>query len=371
MLGCTYRTKDRRAQPTKQEVVISKLDKEGYSTDTLMLGLKEQEMRYKGVKITKRKDNRYMAKPYIDGKQYSIYGKTQIECYNNLKEFFKKKPEEINLCKKKVPTLYEWLEQWYNTYKVDKLKPKSLYQIKICINKHIKNNLVDRPLNKLTSLDIDIALTKIESSRMRKYTYDCYCEALRIAYKNRIIKEDISSMINPVHHTRVKGTALTKEQRVIFLDKVKEVKYGEIFLFQYYSGCRPQGPRNLKWTDIKEDKIFINETKSKNGQRYIPYFDKLRELLETIPRIEERVFPISETTIKVNFKELKSLCGFEFSQKSLRHTFATICAENGIADITIAKWLGHGSPTTTKQYYIDVLSEFEKEQTNKLNNIYT
>ena len=205
---------------------------------------------------------------------------------------------------------------------------------------------------------------------MRKYTYDCYCESLRIAYKNRLIKENISILIDPIHHTRVKGTALTKEQRAIFLDKVKQVKYGEIFLFQYYSGCRPQGPRNLKWEDIKEDSIFINETKSKNGQRYIPYFDKLKELLATIPRTEENVFPISETTIKVKFNELKSLCGFDFSQKSLRHTFATMCAENGIADITIAKWLGHGSPSTTKQYYIDVLSEFEKEQTIKLNNIY-
>ena len=327
-------------------------------------------MRYKGIKVAKRKDGRYMAKPSINGKQYSVYGRTQIDCYNNLKEFFKKKPEVPGIQKKKTPTLYEWLERWYETYKVGKLKPGSLYQIRVCINKHIKKNLLDRPLNNITALDIDTALSKIESSRMRKYTYDCYCEALRLAYKNKLIKENVSSMINPIHHTRIKGMALTKEQRVIFLEKVKQIKYGEIFLFQYYSGCRPQGPRNLKWTDIKEDTIFINETKSKNGQRYIPYFDKLRELLIEVPKINEKVFPISETTIKIKFNELKNLCGFEFTQKSLRHTFATICAENGITDITIAKWLGHGNPTTTKQYYIDVLNDFEKEQTLKLNNVF-
>ncbi len=336
-----------------------------------MLEAKEQEMKYNGIKISKRTDGRYMAKPSFNGKQYSIYGRTQMDCYNKLKEFFKKASRLSSPEKKKAPTLYEWLEQWYTTYKVGKLKPGSLYQIRICIDKHIKKNLLDRPLNKLTSLDVDIALTKIESSRMRKYTYDCYCEALRLAYKNKLLKDNISSTINPVHHTRIKGTALTKEQRAIFLEKVNLIKGGEIFLFQYYSGCRPQGARNLKWKDIKQDTIFINETKSKNGQRYIPRFEKLNELLSKTPRKEERVFPYSDTFIKIKFNELKSLCGFEFSQKSLRHTFATMCAENGIADITIAKWLGHGSPTTTKQYYIDVLGEFEKDQVDKLNNIYT
>ena len=34
------------------------------------------------------------------------------------------------------------------------------------------------------------------------------------------------------------------------------------------------------------------------------------------------------------------------------------------------KWLGHGNPATTKKYYIDVLSDFEKEQANKINKIF-
>ena len=53
-----------------------------------------------------------------------------------------------------------------------------------------------------------------------------------------------------------------------------------------------------------------------------------------------------------------------------KHTFATICAENGINENTIAKWLGHGNPSTTKKYYIDVLSDFEKEQASKINSIF-
>ena len=347
------------------------MDKEDIKEEmnkTVPLLQEEQIMKYKGISITKRTDGRYMAKPTYNGKQYSIYGRTQIECYEKLKLFFKNKPAKKEVSKS--ITLFEWLDKWYNTYKVGKLKPTSLYQIKVCINKHIKLNIEDRPLNKLTSIDVDVALSKIESSRMKKYTYDCWCESLRIAYRNKLIKENLSDLIIPIHHTRIKGTALTLGQRRIFLDKIGQIKYGKIFLFQYYSGCRPQGARNLKWTDIKEDTIFINETKSKNGQRWIPLFAKLKELLESTPRTSEHVFPISETTIKVQFEELKKLCGFEFTQKSLRHTFATICAENGINENTIAKWLGHGNPSTTKKYYIDVLSDFEKEQAEKINTIF-
>ena len=41
-------------------------------------------------------------------------------------------------------------------------------------------------------------------------------------------------------------------------------------------------------------------------------------------------------------------------------------AEMGMSDDIIAKWMGHTSTTTTKKYYIKVLSDFEKEQKAKL-----
>ena len=39
-----------------------------------------------------------------------------------------------------------------------------------------------------------------------------------------------------------------------------------------------------------------------------------------------------------------------------------MCAEMGINEPTIAKWMGHTSTKTTRKYYIKILSEFEKEQ---------
>ena len=327
----------------------------------------EDIMKYKGISVRRRNDNRWVAVPTVDKKKYFIYGKTQVECYQKLREFFRTPIKKLEH-KQECITFYKWLDMWVQTYKVPTLKPNSVYQIENCIKNHIKPYFEDVALNKVTSMSIDVALNKVSSSRMKKYTFDVYVESLRQAYKNKLIKEDVSSYINKVHHIREKGRSLTAEERLIFLQKCDEIKYGAIFKFMYYSGCRPQGARNLKWCDIKENQIYIDETKSKNGQRYIPYFESIKKLLSRIDSSGEYVFNISESTIKVQFNELKAICGFSFTQKDLRHTFATMCAESGINENTIAKWMGHGSPSTTRQYYIQVLSEFELSEIDKVNN---
>ena len=64
--------------------------------------------------------------------------------------------------------LYSWLGEWYSVYKVPKLKPNSLLQIRICIDKHIKPHIQDMPLNNLKAIKIQKAMNKINSNKMRK-----------------------------------------------------------------------------------------------------------------------------------------------------------------------------------------------------------
>ena len=55
----------------------------------------------------------------------------------------------------------------------------------------------------------------------------------------------------------------------------------------------------------------------------------------------------------------------KFHIKDLRTTFGTMCAENGISESVIAKWMGHTTTKTTRKYYIKILSDFEKMQASK------
>lgn len=330
--------------------------------------------KYKGITVSKRTDNRWVARPTLNGKQLSIYGRTQEICYLKLKDFFDNKDKYLKKIKKQEQQaqnikLYAWLNKWIRTYKTN-LKYNSLKQIEMCIKNHIKPHIKDISLINIKPIDINIALNKIKSSRMKKYAYDTYRDALRQAYKNQLIKLNIAELIEKVTHQRTKGRSLNKNEIEIFLNCTKKIKHGKIFEFMLYSGARPHGSRNAKWEHLKNNMLEIAETKSKNANRHIPLFRKLKTLLCSIEKTSEYIFPISETTIKRAFDKLRALCGFDFTQKDLRHTFATLCAENNINDITIAKWMGHSNISTTKQYYIEVLSDFEKEQANVLNNVF-
>ena len=116
-------------------------------------------------------------------------------------------------------TLYSWLDEWYNTYKLPKLKASGAYQIHNCIEKHIKPHLPDMPLNQYTAMDIQNALNTIDGTRMKKYTFDTLNAALKQAVKNDIILVNPMSKLETVKHTRQKRLSLTKEQEIEFIDR--------------------------------------------------------------------------------------------------------------------------------------------------------
>ena len=223
----------------------------------------------------REKQKIYEARYTQNKTQKSVYAKTKKECIAKLKNALKNKEKTKAISY----TLYTWLHEWFNTYKKPNLKPTSLYQIKICINKHIKNNIKDININNLTAIEINKALNKIESSRMKKYTYDVYCETLKTAYKNKIIKEDITLNIQTVKHERKKGNALTIHQQEKFISSIDNPKHKNIFLFYLSSGLRKSELLNLKWTDIDYEKniVIIKGTKSKNANRIIPLFNVLKQ----------------------------------------------------------------------------------------------
>jgi len=319
-------------------------------------------MKYKGINIRKRNDNRYYARFTREKKIIYIYGKTQKECYDKLKIEYHKTPKTIAYNIK----LFDWIEQWYTTYKEPELKESSLYQIRICIKKHIKENIENLPMNKLKAIDIDTALNKIQSSRMKKYTFDCYRDLLRQAYINDLTEHNLAERIKHITHQSKEGNDFNEEQINIILSNTPKLKYGYLFEFIIFTGVRKHGALNLKWEDIQENKILINETKTKSSKRYIPKFNAVNEILKKIPKTSEFVFDISESTIKRELSKLIELCGFHICIKDFRTTFATICSNNEIKDNVVAKWLGHSKVTTTKKYYIKVQDKFEQEQAQKI-----
>lgn len=250
-------------------------------------------------------------------------------------------------------TLFGWLDYWFAEFKQKAIPPLSesgLYQIRNCIDKHIKGNMQDMPLSAVTALDCKECIDKICSSRMAVYAYDTLNDSLNCAVTYEELKRNPLSKVPKPKHKREKKLPLTKEQERLFLKYIRGNRLENLFKFYLASGVRKAEALAVKWSDVdfKNGRIYIAGTKTESSKRFIPLFDSIREIIRKQSRDNEYVFPYPDYTVKNAWRWLCSKHDdIDYTIHSLRHTFATRCYENGISDKIIQKWLGHSKVSTT------------------------
>lgn len=267
--------------------------------------------------------------------------------------------------------LFDWLDDWLRTYKASEVSPDSFYQLKNCIDKHFKPNIENVDLNSLSPIDLDKAFKKIQSTRMRKYTYDTVCAALTKAYVLDIMAKDVAAKTQKVRHNRKKREPLTKEEEQRFLKIIPHSKYYLLWLFYLVSGVRRAEALNIKWSDVdyENNRLFINGTKTAAAKRFIPLFDDIKYILSKLPRKSEYLFPYKLYSVRNTFDYMREKYVLPFTIHNLRHTFATRHSENKISDNVIQHWLGHSSVTTTRDIYIHLTGEHEQKEAIKANEL--
>lgn len=266
-------------------------------------------------------------------------------------------------------TVFEWLDEWFTTYKAPKLRTSGLIQLEVCIRKHIKGNMGDMPLQLLKAIDVQKCVNRIQSMRMRKYTYDIFCAALRQAFKLDYISVDIAAKTDRVTHQRVNGRALTVDEQTRFVKALDGNKYRSLFIFYLLTGARKEEALLVRWTDVdfKDKTLHIPGTKTISSNRTIPLFPQVAQLLAELPRDSEYVFPYPDYSVKNTFRWLKTKNKFTFSIHSLRHTFATRCREANIKPEILQHWLGHRKTSTTMDIYAHVQADADKKELLKFN----
>lgn len=270
--------------------------------------------------------------------------------------------------KKPVITLFAWLEEWFNTYKAPNLRDKG-YDLKHTIEKHITPNIQDKPLNEYTSFDLTKALNAVKSERMRQVSRQVYNQAFREAQRLGHIDKNPVEWVKSVAHTYKVGRSLTHAEEREFLEKAKATPFYALFGFYLLTGARPSEPLGLTWSDIGENTLHIRGTKTHLSNRVIPLSESVKNLLNSVPKTCERVFPYTYSNVLKHFKRLRSSLSFYMTLKDLRHTFGTRCLESGVSMKTVQKWLGHSTYNTTANIYSHVTTEFEREERARFDNL--
>jgi len=139
-----------------------------------------------------------------------------------------------------------------------------------------------------------------------------------------------------------------------------------IILLLFYTGMRLGEVLNLKWENIRDDKIILKRTETKQKkEKVIPITDGIREVLDSLAGENRRdgyVIPLRRKggEIKAGYadsliRKIRKYAGIpDFIFHNIRHTASTIMVSEaigkgvGLADIM--KVLGHSQVKTTMKY---------------------
>lgn len=259
----------------------------------------------------------------------------------------------------------EWINKCLSVYKTE-VAPITIKNYESVIKNHVQKELKTKPVSKIKVSELQQNINDVakEHGRTAKRLYDLYTFTLDKAYHEGLIERQLSGALQRRTYISKEEKPLTKELIKKLYEKAGDFK---ILLTGYlWTGCRLNELVTIKksYYNPQEKTLYIDGTKTPTSKRTVPVFPPLEKILNklviTNPE-DERMFGVSEKTIKRRHREIKIRTGINFTLKSLRHTYNQMLKEMGIPDITRAKWMGHSTPATTNKVYTHNTEVLQKQ----------
>src|SRR5262249_47186508 len=124
------------------------------------------------------------------------------------------------------------------------------------------------------------------------------------------------------------------------------------------TGLRREEACGLRWREIDQDGSCLRLSASKTGRSTRPLGKAASDHLRALPKLhDEFVFPNSDGSGSADLKKAIAALFDEAALKDarshdLRRTFASIAAELGYGDATIAELIGHARRGVTERHYV-------------------
>lgn len=146
----------------------------------------------------------------------------------------------------------------------------------------------------------------------------------------------------------------------------RKVNWSAFAEFMLQTAMRTGEVRAMKWSDIDEDRVLVhsnftlthglkNSTKT-NKKRWVPLNARTKQILESLPRDSDYVFPWNRQAFQSFFiKRMKQLHEAGLIQKryrpyDLRHVAISRWLEAGIPVTQAASWAGNTAQVIWKHY---------------------
>lgn len=146
----------------------------------------------------------------------------------------------------------------------------------------------------------------------------------------------------------------------------RSVNWGLFAEFMLQTAMRTGEVRAMKWTDIKDDKILVHsnytlthghkDSTKTNKKRWVPLNARTIEILESLPKDSEYIFPWNRLAFQSFFiKRMQQLHEAGLIEKryrpyDLRHVAISRWLEAGIPVTQAAAWAGNTAQVIWKHY---------------------
>ena len=367
--------------------------------------------------IRKRSDGRWEGR-YTAGRNpetgkpvyKNVLGKTQAEVKAKLKAAIESSVD-IDVMKAEQYTTGQWMDVWFENCAKIKARPSSHQTYRGYIDNHIKPNIGDIPLGKLSSLHLQKLYKKLLAGgrveRIEAKSQPKGLSAKTVRNINQVISSamDFAKYQKLISSNPTDGCALPKlehkemktlpvEQLTSFLREDKESGVFELYYIELATGLRRDELLGLKWEDIDlaQDSLRVQRQiaringeviegplKTKNAYRTLPLSaDAVGVLQEQRKKggSSPYVFPsptggpISpDSVLHMLHRVLKRAGLSKVRFHDLRHTFATLALQNGVDIKTVSGMLGHYSAGFTLDTYTHVTTSAKKEAANTMGSI--
>ena len=350
---------------------------------------KEQEMKYHNVEIRPRGGDKYY-KWYarvplgkkVDKYNYKyIYGRNRTDCYNKLKDYLDGAQYKIDVKKikklespKRTMTFLNFYPIYIDGYRRPYIKGSTLRTCENIWKNWIKDTFGKKKIADVEKTDVLTFLSSIGYDQQRHRVRLWLSHFFSSAVTHGIIKSSPMANLKLPKPKGVEEETLTTREDQCFVQRAKQSDYWLAFALMLYEGLRPGEAKALRKCDVKENCIevcqalddFCDVTSTKTGNvRRVPIFEQTKELLQRYVEdgSKDLIFDFdrkSKNTLNMEYRKIMQDVGLDRVMYTLRHTFATRCAEAGISPKQVQLWMGHSDVETTLTYYTHISTELEQ-----------
>ena len=252
-----------------------------------------------------------------------------------------------------IPTTFDKFASYYFEKFYKRKVCTTTYRVAMSNYKnHVLPHFGDMPLKQITADKCQELLDRLideDKVRTEENVFTMLNMIFKAAVKHGVMAHNPNDMVFHTKHERTHGTALTKDEERLLLEKTAGTPYQRMFAIGLYTGLRPN---EYKTAVVEENFIVANNSKRKNGKvelKKIPITPMLRPYLADVKELH--FTRLEQIRHKFN--------GILPNHKlyDLRTTFYTRCMECGVAEVATKTFVGHalGGMADT---YTDLSDEF-------------